>query len=299
MASLMTTTMFVPFFSSTPPPRVLTPRCTLAESSSFTTINSHISLSNHQSPNPKTPKQSPAARALREAANPFPSLTSPLSIIKFTYKFRRNAKSRGHFKPRAANKGTTSYQLRQFAEATLGSGSLRKAVKLPEGEDLNEWLAVNIVDFYNQINLIYGSITEFCSPQSCPEMKATDEFEYLWQDSTTYKRPQKMPAPEYIEHLMSWVQGHIDDEQTFPSRIGVPFPKTFPSTIRQIFKRLYRVYAHIYCHHYPVVVHLGLEPHLNTSFKHYVLFIDEHELSGGKDFWGPLGDLVESMISSD
>jgi MOB kinase activator 1 len=31
------------------------------------------------------------------------------------------------------------------------------------------------VDFYNQINLLYGSITEFCSPQTCPEMKATDE----------------------------------------------------------------------------------------------------------------------------
>jgi MOB kinase activator 1 len=75
----------------------------------------------------------------------------------------------------------------------LGSGSLKKAVKLPEGEDINEWLAVNgrsrlleededawlmlfaVVDFYNQINLLYGSITEFCSPQTCPEMKATDE----------------------------------------------------------------------------------------------------------------------------
>jgi len=33
-----------------------------------------------------------------------------------------------------------------------------------------------VVDFYNQINLLYGSITEFCSPQSCPEMKATDEY---------------------------------------------------------------------------------------------------------------------------
>lgn len=32
-----------------------------------------------------------------------------------------------------------------------------------------------VVDFFNQINLLYGSITEFCSPQSCPEMKATDE----------------------------------------------------------------------------------------------------------------------------
>lgn len=55
----------------------------------------------------------------------------------------RNARTRGPFKPRNANRGTSSYQLRQFAEATLGSGSLRKAVKLPEGEDLNEWLAVN------------------------------------------------------------------------------------------------------------------------------------------------------------
>jgi hypothetical protein len=34
---------------------------------------------------------------------------------------------------------------------------------------------VTVVDFYNQINLLYGSITEFCSPQTCPEMKATDE----------------------------------------------------------------------------------------------------------------------------
>lgn len=102
--------------------------------------------------------------------------------------------ARGSFKPQKANKGTSSWQLRQFAEATLGSGSLRKAVRLPEGEDLNEWLAVNskdehmyvqdqndqhiqttVVDFYNQINLLYGSITEFCSPQTCPEMKATDE----------------------------------------------------------------------------------------------------------------------------
>lgn len=54
-----------------------------------------------------------------------------------------NARTRGQFKPRNASKGNSSYQLRQFAEATLGSGSLRKAVKLPEGEDLSEWLAVN------------------------------------------------------------------------------------------------------------------------------------------------------------
>ncbi|RAO66790.1 uncharacterized protein BHQ10_002802 [Talaromyces amestolkiae] len=225
--------------------------------------------------------------AVRALKGTIPILTPP-----------SNARTKGPFKPRSS-RGTTSYQLRKFAEETLGSGSLRKAVKLPEGEDVNEWLAVNVVDFYNQINLLYGSITEFCSPQSCPEMKATDEFEYLWQDSENYKRPTKMSAPAYIEHLMAWIQGNIDNEQLFPSRTGVPFPKTFPALIRQMFKRLYRVYAHIYCHHYHVILKLGLEPHLNTSFKHYVLFIDEHNLASGKDFWGPLGDLVESMLKSD
>lgn len=29
------------------------------------------------------------------------------------------------------------------AVATLGSGNLQMVVKLPEGEDLNEWVAVN------------------------------------------------------------------------------------------------------------------------------------------------------------
>lgn len=151
--------------------------------------------------------------------------------------FYSNSRTRAPFRPSKANKGTPNWQLKQFAEATLGSGSLRKAVKLPEGEDENEWLAVNggfiriwhreqaangkiVVDFYNQINLLYGSITEFCSPQSCPEMKATDEFEYLWQDNEQFKKPTKMPAPEYVEHLMSWVQANVDNENMFPSRIG-------------------------------------------------------------------------------
>lgn len=35
------------------------------------------------------------------------------------------------------------YQLHQKVKATLGSGDLTGAIKLPAGEDMNEWLAVN------------------------------------------------------------------------------------------------------------------------------------------------------------
>uniref|UniRef100_A0A803PHG2 MOB kinase activator-like 1A n=1 Tax=Cannabis sativa TaxID=3483 RepID=A0A803PHG2_CANSA len=63
--------------------------------------------------------------------------------------------------------------LRKHIDATLGSGNLREAVKLPTGEDLNEWLAVNTVDFFNQVNLLYGTLTEFCTAENCPTMTVT------------------------------------------------------------------------------------------------------------------------------
>ncbi|OMH79498.1 Maintenance of ploidy protein mob1 [Zancudomyces culisetae] len=37
--------------------------------------------------------------------------------------------------------GSLKFQLRQFAEDTLGEDSLKLAVNLPEGEDKSEWIA--------------------------------------------------------------------------------------------------------------------------------------------------------------
>lgn len=54
-----------------------------------------------------------------------------------------NARNRQTFQSQKRAKGTSTWQLKQFADATLGGNSLRKCVQLPEGEDRNEWLAVN------------------------------------------------------------------------------------------------------------------------------------------------------------
>lgn len=123
-----------------------------------------------------TATESPAVPPTAVTVNSRPD-TSDIEKTAGLFNTYSQGRTRNQFRPRTAGKGggATSYQLRQYAEATLGGGSLRKVVKLPEGEDENEWLAVNMVDFYNQINLLYGAITEFCSPQTCPEMKATDE----------------------------------------------------------------------------------------------------------------------------
>ncbi|KCV70363.1 maintenance-ploidy protein MOB1 (MPS1 binder 1) [Fonticula alba] len=189
-----------------------------------------------------------------------------------------------------------SYQLKKYAEATLGSGNLRLAVVLPDNEDLNEWLAVNTVDFFNQINMLYGTITEFCTAENpeCRVMSAGERYIYYWSDGSK-KKPVALNAPEYIDQLMTWIQQQLDDETIFPSRIGVPFPKNFQTVVRNMFKRLFRVYAHIYYSHFPKIVSLGEEAHLNTSFKHFIYFVQEFKLIEEREL-APLASLIESLV---
>jgi len=199
------------------------------------------------------------------------------------------------FKPKKNfAKGTKRYELHKHAKATLGSGNLRTAVQLPDKEDVNEWLAVNTVDFYNQINLLYGSITEFCTAETCPVMSAGPKYEYLWADGEAIKRPIKVSAPDYVEYLMTWVQKILDDENIFPSRVDTPFPKEFVVIVKNIFKRLFRVYAHIYYSHFQKIVSLGEEAHLNTCFKHFYYFIVEFDLVDKREL-APLQSLIDNL----
>ena len=167
-------------------------------------------------------------------------------------------------------------------------------------ENLTLCFLISAVEFFNQINLLYGTITEFCTEDSCPIMSAGPKYEYHWADGHTVKKPIKCSAPKYIDYLMTWVQDQKNDETLFPSKIGkyyvncywsiilksnslwrvfalfysgVPFPKNFLSIAKTILKRLFRVYAHIYHQHFSEVVQLGEEAHLNTSFKHFIFFV--------------------------
>jgi MOB kinase activator 1 len=115
-------------------------------------------------------------------------------------------------------------------------------------------------------------------------------------DGVTFKKPVKVSAPEYVDYLMNWVQGQLDDESIFPSKIGVPFPKSFQPLVKTIFKRLFRVYAHIYHAHFPRIVALGEEAHLNTSFKHFIYFVQEFNLIEKKEL-APLDELIKTLTA--
>ncbi|KAJ6669468.1 hypothetical protein lerEdw1_000016 [Lerista edwardsae] len=126
------------------------------------------------------------------------------------------------FRPkRKFEPGTQRFELHKRAQASLNSGvDLKAAVQLPSGEDLNDWVAVHVVDFFNRINLIYGTICEFCTERTCPVMSGGPKYEYRWQDDLKYKKPTALPAPQYMNLLMDWIEVQINNEDIFPTSVG-------------------------------------------------------------------------------
>lgn len=126
-------------------------------------------------------------------------------------------------------------------------------------------------------------------------MRACFRFEYLWCDGVRFQKPIELNAPQYVDFLMIWIQGLLDDPHVFPTRLGVAFPKNFASVVRTIFKRLFRVYAHIYLTHFSKMVQLGQEAHINTSFRHFYYFVKEFDLIVEKKELAPLMDLIKKI----
>eukprot|EP00941_MAST-03F_sp_MAST-3F-sp1_P006540 g6540.t1 len=154
---------------------------------------------------------------------------------------------------------------------------LRSIVKLPPLESLNEWIAVHVIDFYNEISLLYGCVEEFCTPENCPIMNAGNRYTFLWQDSDSkeFKRPVRVSAPRYVSLLLDWVEKKIME---FDGNPGSDFPDDFEKKTKQIFKRLFRVYGHLYHSHFRSFVKLEIDSHINRSFTRFTLFVLEFNL---------------------
>lgn len=45
-------------------------------------------------------------------------------------------------------------------------------------------------------------------------------MDYTWIDAN--RKRVKLPAPQYIDYVLTWVEGLIKDESVFPTKAGTP-----------------------------------------------------------------------------
>lgn len=95
-----------------------------------------------------------------------------------------------------------------------------------------------VVDLFNNLNLFYSVVTEFCTVENNPTMSAgpgcgqreaqdaqgwqltppSPRMDYTWIDAS--RKRVKLPAPQYIDYVLTWVEGLIKDESVFPTKAG-------------------------------------------------------------------------------
>ncbi|ELP93767.1 hypothetical protein EIN_175540 [Entamoeba invadens IP1] len=188
-------------------------------------------------------------------------------------------------------KGTLRYDLHKTIKEGVSKGLLKEAVLCPPNINTNEWLAVNCFDFFNNILLIYSSVSDLCSPSNCPIMTAGPSMEYLWSEN---KKTFPLCAREYCDRLFAWVQTCFDDSKIFPEEFTSKSPKLFLPTITKIFKRLFRVYAHMFYSHEKHLKDLDLSEQAFLGFRHFYLFCRKFELLS-KDDISPLAEMVSPI----
>ncbi|XP_039056902.1 MOB kinase activator-like 1B isoform X1 [Hibiscus syriacus] len=110
-------------------------------------------------------------------------------------------------------------------------------------------------------------------------MARCQQYEYRWADGVQIKKPIEVSAPKYVEYLMDWIESQLDDESIFPQKLGARFPPNFKEVVIAL----------------PEIVSLKEEAHLNTCFKHFILFTSEFGLIDKKEL-APLQELIESII---
>lgn len=193
----------------------------------------------------------------------------------------------------------TPQSIKVAAHMTLrGSVHEFDRVALPDGENLNEWLAFHTLHFFEAAILMNGTLQEACTKESCPEMNAGPKYKYLWADGSRVKDPIDVSAPEYITLMFAWIDEQVNDTRIFPEDQDVKFPRSFKSVVRKIFSRLFRLYAHIYRNHMKDITAVGAEAHLNSCFRHFIQFVKEFKLLQEKDM-KPLATVMRTLERKD
>jgi len=210
--------------------------------------------------------------------------------------------SSGTFQPMKHRSGTLRDRLHAYTKRTLGAGgSIEEAVALPPGESCAGWVAVHAVDFYNDVSTIWAVMANdpFLSSFG-PGEGFPSGVEYRWSEGTGRNvTTVSVSAPVYIEKVLEWIADQMNDETRFPddddeeSLLVFQSPQ-FAALCGQIFRRIFRVYGIIYASFFGTLEALGMAPHLNTCFKHFMFFCTEFGLLPDKEI-EPLDVLVKPI----
>ena len=144
---------------------------------------------------------------------------------------------------------------------------LDRIYELPSPDtDASVWQYEHLRQFVIEFNLLLVSLIGVCTPETCPKMTASNDWQYL---CSAHRKPQECAAIDYTTHTIDGSTALLTVACPFSSRSQVPSSST--KYFQSMSRRLYRIFAHVYFHHRQHFDMLEAERRLCARFSHFVL----------------------------
>nr|XP_002130698.1 MOB kinase activator 2 isoform X2 [Ciona intestinalis] len=173
-----------------------------------------------------------------------------------------------------------------------GHVDIRKVVTKPRNIDEREWIATHAIALFHNINQLYGTVSEFCTADTCPIMQGPGQKQYAWVDERGKKL--KCTGPQYVDYVMTFCQKCASNQDLFPTKYAQTFHESFYSEIKKILRFLFHVIAHMYYSHFARLKQMDMVGYLTTVFKHFTYLDRDFHLVDRQET-STMDDLVEAM----
>lgn len=86
---------------------------------------------------------------------------------------------------------------------------------MPEAQDEGVWKYEHLRQFCMELNGLAVRLQKQCSPSTCTQMTATDQWIFL---CAAHKTPKECPAIDYTRHTLDGAACLLNSNKYFPSR---------------------------------------------------------------------------------
>lgn len=119
-----------------------------------------------------------------------------------------------------------------------------KLLKVPEQQDEDVWKYEQLRQFCLDLNLITVALQQECTPATCVQMTATEQWIFL---CAAHKNPKECSAIDYTRHTLDGAACLLNSNRYFPSRVNIK--ESSVQKLGSVCRRIYRIFSHAYFHH--------------------------------------------------
>ncbi|XP_016958161.1 MOB kinase activator-like 4 isoform X1 [Drosophila biarmipes] len=140
---------------------------------------------------------------------------------------------------------------------------------MPEAQDEGVWKYEHLRQFCMELNGLAVRLQKECSPSTCTQMTATDQWIFL---CAAHKTPKECPAIDYTRHTLDGAACLLNSNKYFPSSVShrVSIKESSVTKLGSVCRRVYRIFSHAYFHHRRIFDEFEAETYLCHRFTHFV-----------------------------